>query len=258
VIERTAALEAANAAIRDAARRKDEFLAMLAHELRNPLAAIAGADCALAEVAPPDPRTTRFRTIISRQTEHLCRLVDDLLDLSRITSGKIDLRKAPVDVAAVIQRAVDGVASLMEANQHRLSVSLPPAPLWLVADATRLEQVLANLLHNAAKYTEPGGQIRLTVEREECLSTARDNRDGARLTAGRNRRSRRGSREGARQPASWAILTVSDSGIGIAPELLPHVFDMFIQSDRALDRSQGGLGIGLSLVRSLSGCTAER
>jgi signal transduction histidine kinase len=207
--------------VQDAGRRKDEFLAMLAHELRNPLAAICNAGYTLDEMGAEDERAIRLHSIIRHQAAHLSRLVDDLLDMSRITQGKIELRKQPVDLADVIQRAVDTTSSLIEARSHQLTVELPPQAVWLQADPARLEQIFTNLLNNAAKYTEPGGQIWLIARNTEEA-------DGR-----------------------WIELRVRDTGIGILPELLPRVFDLFSQADRSLDRSQGGLGIGLALVRNL-------
>jgi len=203
--------------LEEAARRKDEFLAMLAHELRNPLAAISNAEYVLEGIRTEDPRVVRLRSIISRQAQHLSRLVDDLLDISRITRGKIELRKEPVELAAVLQRSVESTSPLVEAYGHRLEIELPSAPVLIHADSTRLEQILTNLLNNAAKYTEPGGELRVWAKVE-----------GEDVAVG-----------------------VRDSGIGMSPELLPRVFDLFTQAERSLDRSQGGLGIGLALVRRL-------
>jgi PAS domain S-box-containing protein len=205
------------AALREADRRKDEFLATLAHELRNPLAPLsnalqvlkhAGADTAIAEKA---------RGLMERQLAHLVRLVDDLLDVSRITTGKIELRKERVEVRAVVESALETSRPLIEQSGHRLTVSLPDSPLMLDADPTRMAQVLSNLLNNAAKYTDGGGTIVLT----------------------------------ARRQGHEALIEVQDDGIGIAPEALPRLFEIFSQVDRSLGRAQGGLGIGLSLVRGL-------
>jgi signal transduction histidine kinase/DNA-binding response OmpR family regulator len=209
--------------IQESDRRKDEFLAMLAHELRNPLAAICYADYALAELEPPDPRVAKLRAIIGRQSQNLSRLVDDLLDISRITRGKIELRMEHLELGAMVQRAVEMTSLFIQSRQHALTVDVPAEPLWVYGDPTRIEQVLANLLHNAAKYTDPGGRIELHAR---AATTP----------------------EGTEQ----VRVTVRDNGIGIAPPLLPHIFDLFTQAERALDRSQGGLGIGLSLVRSLA------
>ena len=198
-------------------RRKNEFLAMLAHELRNPLAPIRSA-LHLMSLPNVDPGTAdRARAMAQRQVAQLARLVDDLLEVSRITRGKIQLNASEVDLTAVVPRAVEAVRPAMEQQGHALEVSLPDGPLLLSADPARLEQVLVNLLNNAAKYTEPGGRV-----------TLRADRDGP-----------------------WATVRVRDTGIGIAPEMLPKVFDMFAQVDHSLDRSQGGLGIGLTLVRTL-------
>lgn len=201
---------------READRRKDEFLAMLAHELRNPMAPILNALHLLREQGG-GPAAEQAREVAERQVRHLARLVDDLLDVSRISSGKIHLRKGRVELGEIVARAVETARPLIAARRHELSVSLPDEPIPLEADTARLEQVLANLLNNAAKYTEPGG--RLAIE--------------------------------ARREGEAAVVRVRDNGIGIAPELLPRIFDLFTQADRSLDRSQGGLGIGLTLVRSL-------
>jgi len=199
-------------------RRKDEFLAMLAHELRNPLAPILNAVHVMRlRGGLLDPPLERARDVVERQVQHMTRLVDDLLDVSRITRGKVSLRKERVDLAMVMQNAVQTSRPIIEGRRHTLSVSLPAEPITLDADTTRLEQVLANLLNNAAKYTEPGGRIWLSGERQ----------------------------------GDEAILCVRDTGVGIQRELLPHVFDMFMQIDAALDRAQGGLGLGLTLVRRL-------
>jgi signal transduction histidine kinase len=198
-------------------RRKDEFLATLAHELRTPLAPIrnslhilrmAGGDRGVAE---------RMYEMMERQVNHMVRLVDDLMEVSRITRGKIDLRKEPVDLAAVVHSAVETSKPLIEAARHQLAVTLPDEPLILDADPVRLAQVLANLLNNAAKYTPEGGRIWLT----------------------------------ARRAGSNAEVSVRDSGTGIPAEMLPKVFDLFMQVERTYSRAQGGLGIGLTLVRSL-------
>jgi signal transduction histidine kinase/CheY-like chemotaxis protein len=203
--------------IQEGDRRKDEFLAMLGHELRNPLAAIANA-LEYVQIARDDP--TSFRRagdILARQVQMMARLVDDLLDVSRITRGKIELRKEVVELQAAVTRAVATVEPLISARQHELTISMPDRPIRLLADPARLEQILANLLNNAAKYTDPGGRIRLDVENAEQITEVH----------------------------------VRDTGVGIPEQLLPRVFDLFMQGDRSLDRAQGGLGIGLTLVRSL-------
>jgi signal transduction histidine kinase/CheY-like chemotaxis protein len=198
-------------------RRKDEFLAMLAHELRNPLAPIQTAAHLARLKGPLEPDLQWANDVIVRQAQHLTRLVDDLLDVSRITRGKIHLQKQRVDVAAVVARAVEACRPLLDARKHTLHMSTPVDPVEVEGDPTRLSQIVANLLNNAAKYTEEGGHIRLTLERS----------------------------------ATQAIVHVRDNGIGISADLLPHVFDLFVQADRSLDRAQGGLGIGLTLVKSL-------
>ena len=210
------------------ADRRNEFLAMLAHELRNPLAPVLNA-LELMRLCPADSAAcARARETASDQLGHLTRLVDDLVDVSRITHGRIQLRKKIVDLAQVVNQAVESVRPLIDIHREELSVSLPPESIQLEADPTRLVQVLSNLLNNAMKYTEDGGQIWLTAER-----------DGQEV-----------------------VLRVRDTGIGMAPELLPRVFDLFTQGERGLDRSQGGLGIGLTMVRSLvelhGGCVAGR
>jgi signal transduction histidine kinase/ActR/RegA family two-component response regulator len=199
----------------EASRRKDEFLAMLGHELRNPLAPIMTA-LELLKLKGDDPRTGRERQIIERQARHLQRLVDDLMDVSRITRGKIQLDQETVDVHAVVLEAIEMVSPLLEQRRHRLHLDVE-RELPVDGDRTRLAQVVANLLSNAASYTEPGGNVWVCARR-----------DGA-----------------------WIELTVRDDGAGIAPEALPEVFEMFAQGPRLPDRSPGGLGIGLTLVRSL-------
>lgn len=199
--------------LKDADRRKDEFLAMLAHELRNPLAPIRSGLDLLAMKGI----THESIPLMQEQVEHLVRLVDDLLDVSRIMRGKIQLRRQPVEIAAVVQRAVDTARPLIDSQEHALEISLPPREVWVEADPVRLAQVLTNLLNNSAKYTDPGGRIWLTVVPEN----------------------------------GHLAVSIRDTGVGIDKELLPRVFDPFTQADRALERSQGGLGIGLTLVRSL-------
>jgi CheY-like chemotaxis protein len=164
-----------------------------------------------------DPRAAELTAVIGRQTRHLTRLIDDLLDVSRFTRGKIELRQGALELRQAVQGAVETTRPLIERRRHELTVSLPDEPLWLEADATRIEQVLANLLHNAAKFTEPGGHIALSVERH----------------------------------GGEASIAIRDNGSGIDPALLPRVFDLFVQEDRSLARSHGGLGIGLTLVRGL-------
>jgi len=198
-------------------RRKDEFLAMLAHELRNPLAAISNAGHVLDRRSSGDPRSHELLAVIGRQIRHLSRLVDDLLDVSRFSRGKIELRREPIELRRALEGAVETARPLAEQRRHELAVTLPDEPLWLEADLTRIEQIFANLLHNAAKFTEPGGHVSLGAERR----------------------------------GSEVVVTVRDDGAGISPTLLPHVFDLFVQEERSLARSQGGLGIGLTLVHNL-------
>jgi signal transduction histidine kinase len=199
-----------------AARRKNEFLATLAHELRNPLAPIRNC-LELLRGAGNDPAAlAQVQSIMERQVNQMVRLVDDLLDVSRIDCNKLDLRKEKVHLAAIVQAAVETSRPLIEAKAHELTVQLPPQPILMHADAVRLTQVLSNLLNNAAKYMDRGGRIRLTAEPE-----------GAEV-----------------------VVKVKDSGIGIPTDMLSKIFDMFTQVD-SLGRSQGGLGIGLSLVKWL-------
>jgi two-component system, sensor histidine kinase len=202
---------------RESDRSKDEFLAMLAHELRNPLAPILNA-IHVMKVADYEPSGhRRMCEMVEQQVRHLCRLVDDLLDVSRITRGKIQLRSKMVDLASIASIAVENVRPAIEGRRQRLVLKLPDDPVRLEADPTRIEQVLANLLGNASKYTDSGGSIVLSIDRE----------------------------------GDEVRISVLDDGIGIAPEMLPKVFDLFAQADHSLARSQGGLGIGLTLVRNL-------
>lgn len=199
-------------------RRKNEFLAVLGHELRNPLAAIANSVEILEQLGPPVPRVQWARDVIRRQAQHIGRIVDDLLDVSRIATGKIELRREHVDICALTARVADGYRQLFEERRRSLSVSVPPGPPLLVhADATRLAQVIGNLLDNAVKFTDEGGRVWLSVAAQE----------------------------------DRVVLTVRDTGIGIAPESLPGLFELFAQGDRSRAGSQPGLGIGLALVRKL-------
>ena len=218
-----AQLTAANAALAEADRRKDEFLAMLAHELRNPLAPVRYAVQIMNTAGLKEPLLQRQTEIINRQVGHMAHLLDDLLDVSRISRGKISLKKERLDLRLVAEQAIEVSRPLLTSRSHRLEYTRPEEPVWVDGDATRLAQILDNLLSNAAKYTEPGGQITVSVK---ILG-----RPGA--------------------AASEAMVSIRDTGIGIAPEMLPHVFDLFAQADHSLDRSQGGLGIGLTMVRSL-------
>jgi len=204
-------------ALLDANRRKDEFLAMLAHELRNPLAPVRTAANLLGRIAHGDPRVQRASEVVSRQVEHMVSLVDDLLDVSRVTRGLVDLKCEHLAVETIVADAIEQSRPLMEARGHVLAREHAPRPLHVSGDRTRLTQVLANLLNNAAKYTPPGGRITLRVAAQ----------DGD------------------------VVLRVEDNGIGIDADLLPHVFTLFAQAERTPDRSQGGLGIGLALAHSL-------
>jgi signal transduction histidine kinase/CheY-like chemotaxis protein len=204
------------AELRDADARKNEFIAMLAHELRNPLAPVRNA-LAVFRTRSDDPDADRLGAMMERQVSHLVRLVDDLLDVSRVTRGKVELRCERVDLAAVAARAAEGARGFLAERQHRLEVELPPAPVWIEADADRIEQVVDNLLSNAGKYTEPGGWVRLSVRG--------DGRD--------------------------AVVRVRDNGIGLRQEAIPRLFDLFMQSDRLPGRVSEGLGLGLGLVKML-------
>jgi PAS domain S-box-containing protein len=204
-------------ALREGDRRKDEFLAILAHELRNPLAPIRNSLDILRITVREDPATQRISEVMERQVNHMIRLVEDLMEVSRISRGKIELRKELIDVASIIRSALDSSRPLIDAAGHDLVVQVLAEPLILEGDPVRLAQVFANLLNNAAKYTEPGGQIRLAVRRE----------------------------------ADRVAISVRDTGTGIPPDSLPHVFELFMQVDHRTNRAQGGLGIGLALVKSL-------
>ena len=203
--------------LRDANRKKDEFLAMLAHELRNPLAPISTAAEMLKLFEGTDERTRKASETISRQVAHMTTLVDDLMDVSRVTRGLVELEKEQVDIKSAITSAVEQSRTLIEARRHNLTVETESVPAFVVGDRTRIIQVVVNLLNNAAKYTPQGGRIVLAV----------------------------------RVGDEWVEISVSDNGIGIDPALAPHVFDLFTQAERTPDRSQGGLGIGLALVKSL-------
>ncbi len=220
-------LQESAAALADLHRRKDEFLAMLSHELRNPLAAISNAVYLLRLETNDEILHQEARTIIERQVGQLKHLVDDLLEISRISTGKIRLRQERLTLSGIVEHAVETAQPLLKRRRHELTLSLPPRPIWLYADPARLEQVVVNLLNNAAKYTEEGGRIWLSVE-----NSPRDPHDDDTVP-------------------NTAIVRVRDTGVGIAPDLLPHIFDLFTQAERSLDRSQGGLGIGLSLVQRL-------
>ncbi|MFD2365466.1 PAS domain S-box protein [Pseudoduganella sp. GCM10020061] len=199
------------------ARRKDEFLAMLAHELRNPLAPIGAAADLLRLGRIDEAHVRQTSDVIARQVRHMSSLVDDLLDVSRVTTGRIVLETAALDAKKIVADAVEQARPLIEARRHHIGLHMPPQPAWIEGDANRLVQVVANLLNNAAKYTPEGGNIGLRIEVQ----------------------------------GGQVLIAVKDNGIGLAPDFLEGVFDMFSQAQRTADRSQGGLGIGLALVRSL-------
>jgi len=204
-------------ALQEADRRKNEFLAMLGHEIRNPLAVISNASRVLNKIHSPPPEVLRLGQMIERQVGHLTRIVDDLLDVSRVLEGKVRLRREPAELATIVSNAAESAGPFLEIRKQVLRVSLPKDPIWIEADVTRMTQVLANILNNAAKFSEKRGEISIT-----------------------------GFREG-----KDAVLAVADTGSGIGPDMLPYVFDMFVQEDRSLHRARGGLGIGLTLARSL-------
>jgi signal transduction histidine kinase/ActR/RegA family two-component response regulator len=204
-------------ALRRADRRKDEFLATLAHELRNPLAPLRNGLHLLERIPPNDEKFAKLRAMMDRQLSLLVKLIDELLDVSRIATGKIVLQYERIDMCEVLRTAVEGCEPLVQAAGHQLSVKLPARPVWAVGDGGRLAQAVSNLLNNAVKYTPNGGHIELALAKSR----------------------------------GHAVVSVSDDGLGIPPALLDRVFDMFAQVNRTLDRSQGGLGIGLSLVRSV-------
>ena len=207
----------ADEALREADRRKDEFLAVLAHELRNPLAPVRYALAMSKKVGRTGEQQRRAEEIIDRQVEHMSRLLDDLLDVSRITRGKLELRKSWIELASIITAAVETARPVLDAKHHVLSLDLPRESVRLEADPVRMAQVFANLLINAAKYTDPGGRIQLRAWR-----------DGQQV-----------------------VVAVSDNGIGISPDMMSRLFTPFFQASPALERSEGGLGIGLALVRGL-------
>ncbi|MCY7370435.1 MAG: PAS domain S-box protein, partial [Polaromonas sp.] len=217
VVQDITARRLAERALNDADRRKDEFLATLAHELRNPLAPVRSAVHVLHKLEPATPQTRWVAEVIDRQMAHLSRLIDDLMNVSRIKLGKIELHRQPVALAEVLRTAAETSQPLIDSMHHRLTLSLPPVDLMVNADATRLVQVFQNLLNNAAKYTDPGGRIELCVEKAE----------------------------------EQVSISISDTGIGLSADQLPTVFEMFSQVETALSRSRGGLGIGLFLVRRL-------
>ncbi len=201
----------------DLNRRKDEFLAMLSHELRNPLASILNAAHLLRLQRDRNSIQVEAQRMIERQVSQLARLVDDLLEVSRISTGRIRLQLEPVDLREIVHRAVEGARPQVDQKGQRLTESLPVEPVRVQGDAVRLEQIAVNILNNAGKYTDLAGQIRVTLQKEH----------------------------------DEAVLRIRDNGVGIDPEILPRIFDLFMQADRSLERAQGGLGIGLSLVQSL-------
>ena len=217
VTERTNALQASEAELRDADRRKDEFLATLAHELRNPLAPLRNAVHVMRLKGAATPESTWGYELIDRQVQAMSRLIDDLMDVSRINQGKIELRRERVDVAGILRDAVESTLPLIDECDHQLELDLPQEPLYLDADATRLTQAFMNLLNNAAKYMDRGGRIDVSVRKEH----------------------------------TQVVLRVRDSGIGLPADRLTSVFEMFSQVETALSRSRGGLGIGLSLTQRL-------
>jgi len=214
---RTVELEASLGRLRENDRRKDEFLAMLAHELRNPLAAISNAVGVARRSGRSEERAQQAHEVIDRQTRHLSRLIDDLLDASRIARDKLELQKEPLDLADAVSAAVDSIRPQIESRGSRLTLDLPKERIRLSADRVRLAQVVMNLLDNAAKFTPSAGEIGVQVRRE----------------------------------GDQAVVRVTDSGIGISPDALSQIFEMFYQADQSLERTTGGLGLGLTLARRL-------
>jgi PAS domain S-box-containing protein len=206
-------------ALEESDRQKNQFLGMLSHELRNPLAPIRNSLFILESAAPGGEQALRAKNVIDRQVSHLTRLVDDLLDVTRISRGKVLLQRELLDVCDVARRAVEDCRSVFAKNCLDLQLQLPERPLWISGDRTRVTQIIGNLLHNSAKFTEPGGKATVVVQEST--------------------------------PLQQALLHVRDTGIGIAPEMLPRIFEAFAQADTTLDRSKGGLGLGLALVKGL-------
>lgn len=202
--------------LREADRRKDEFLATLAHELRNPLAPIRNG-LQILRMSKDEAMSANVRDMMDRQLSHLVRLIDDLLDVSRISEGKIALRRGLISAQSAIDSAVEGSKPLIEGGKHRLTLDVPDEPVWLSADPIRIAQIISNLLNNAAKYTPQGGELRLAAAVEQ----------------------------------GGVSISVTDNGIGIAPDMLPRIFDLFTQVDHRKEQAQGGLGIGLALVKQL-------
>ncbi len=202
----------------EADRRKDEFLATLAHELRNPLAPIRTGLEIMRVAAGDAPVIEKLRLMMESQTQQLVRLIDDLMDVSRIASGKVELRKEIMDLRLAVRSAIDATKAAMESSRHHFAATMPDEPVWLNADSTRVSQVISNLLTNAARYTDPGGEISLNIERRDAD----------------------------------VMVSVRDTGIGVPPEMLDQIFEMFAQVDQSSEKSQGGLGIGLTLVKRLT------
>lgn len=198
-------------------RRKDEFLAILGHELRSPLASIRNAVLILGSQNAEGPVRKRAQALLERQVRHMTRLVDDLLDASRIAQGRLHLERERIDLRVVVSNVIETLMFDIQERHHRLTVALPDTAVWLQADPSRLEQVFANLLGNASKYTDTGGELDVWVRAQH----------------------------------GEAIVCVRDSGIGMAPEVLPHIFDLFKQADHSDPRSRSGLGVGLTVVRDL-------
>jgi two-component system, sensor histidine kinase len=211
-------------------RQKDEFLAMLAHELRNPLAPLSNAVQLMRMRGTVDPATERFRDLVERQVLQLRRLVDDLLDVSRLTRGKIQLHRARLDLSYLVRQTVEDHRDELTAAGLDLSVELPEEPVWIDGDAARLTQAMSNLLLNSAKSTPSGGQVSVGLRRAELSDPIRDPHSPI--------------------PVPGALITVRDTGAGIEPESLPHLFDSFAQGDRRIDHGSG-LGLGLTLVKQL-------
>ena len=212
-------LKRAEAALREAARNKDDFLAMLGHELRNPLTLISTAVQLLRRKGPPVPELNELRDTIERQVGQMSQILDELLDLARIARGQIRLQKEPCDLSAIVQRVAEDHRVMLEESGIDLLLALPEKPVWVFGDRTRLAQILGNLLHNARKFTDSGGSV--TVE---LCESSRDRS---------------------------ALLTVQDTGIGMDTEMLAHAFEPFVQGNGSIQRSQGGLGLGLALVKGL-------
>lgn len=217
LVQATLRAHTAEDALREAARHKDEFIAMVGHELRNPLTPIRNAAEVLHRIAGDDKRLVWVHDVLVRQVGHMARLVDDLLDISLMTRGTMQLALEPVDVCASVRWALEAAEPLINARGHRLDRRFPPHPVWVEGDAIRLVQVFENLLTNAAKYSEDNGNISISLEVVDQV----------------------------------VLIRVRDNGLGILPDILPRIFELFVQDARSIDRSQGGLGIGLALVRHL-------